>query len=98
MARKDLTDKELIKLTKKPPEKKTYIREGNGFAIRIMPTGSITFLHIYTIGGSRKEDNLGHYPHIVVARKVQRLGAIVRSLTANKRGSYKKLYPYKLAA
>lgn len=34
----------------------------------------------------------------VVARNIQRLGAIVRSLAANKRGPYKKLGPYKLAA
>ena len=34
----------------------------------------------------------------VVARNIQRLGAIVRSLAANKRGPYKKQDPYKLAA
>lgn len=34
----------------------------------------------------------------VVARNIQRLGAIVRSLAANKRGPYKKRDPYKLAA
>ena len=34
----------------------------------------------------------------VLARNIQRLGAIVRSLAANKRGTYKKLDPYKLAA
>ena len=34
----------------------------------------------------------------VVARNIQRLGAIVRNLAANKRGSYKKLDPHKLAA
>jgi hypothetical protein len=34
----------------------------------------------------------------VVARNIQRLGAIVRSLAANKRGSYKKCEPDKLAA
>lgn len=67
MANKDLTDKELIKLTKKPPEKKTYIRERQGFTIRIMPTGSITFLHIYTFDKNRKEDNLGHYPFTSIA-------------------------------
>lgn len=67
MANKDLTDKELVKLSKKPPAKKKYIREGKGFAIRIMPTGAITFLHIYTIAGRRKEDNLGHYPHVLLA-------------------------------
>lgn len=67
MTRKDLTDKELIKLSKTPPMKKTYIREGKGFAIRIMPTGSITFIHIYTINGKRKEDNLGHYDHVSLA-------------------------------
>jgi len=34
----------------------------------------------------------------VVARNIQRLGAIVRCLAANKRGPYKKLDTYKLAA
>lgn len=34
----------------------------------------------------------------VVARNIQRLGAIVRNLAANKRGSYKKPDPHKLAA
>jgi transposase, IS5 family len=34
----------------------------------------------------------------VVARNIQRLGAIVRRLAANKRGPYKKCEPYKLAA
>ena len=34
----------------------------------------------------------------VLARNIQRLGAIVRSLAANKRGPYNKLDPYKLAA
>ena len=67
MANKELTDKELIKLSKKPPEKKKYIREGRGFAIRVMPTGAITFLHIYTTVGKRREDNLGHYPHVSLA-------------------------------
>ena len=67
MAKKYLTDKELLKLSKAPPEKKKYIREGKGFAIRIMPSGAITFLHIYTFVGKRKEDNLGHYPHVSLA-------------------------------
>jgi integrase len=67
VAKKDLTDKELLKLSKAPPEKKKYIREGKGFAIRIMPSGAITFLHIYTFAGKRKEDNLGHYPHVSLA-------------------------------
>lgn len=67
VSRKDLSDKELSKLSKIAPVKKTYIRERNGFAIRIMPTGSITFLHIYTIAGRRREDNLGHYPYVSLA-------------------------------
>ncbi len=67
MAKKDLTDKELIKFSKYPPEKKKYIREGKGFTVRIMPSGSLTFLHIYTLDGKRKEDNLGHYPFVSLA-------------------------------
>ena len=34
----------------------------------------------------------------VVTRNIQRLGAIVRNIAANKRGSYKKRIPDKLAA
>lgn len=67
MPNNDLTDKELLRLSKKPPEKKKYIRERRGFAVRVMPSGAITFLHIYTIKGKRREDNLGHYPHTSLA-------------------------------
>jgi len=51
----------LIKLSKTPPVKKKYIREGRAFAIQGTPTGAITFLHVYTTDGERREDNLGHY-------------------------------------
>lgn len=57
-----LTDKQLQAWLKSPPFKKEYKREGQGFTVRRMPTGSITFLHIYTLNGKRKEFILGHYP------------------------------------
>lgn len=48
----------------KPTEKKYYQREGGGFAIRVMPSGSITWLYIFTIDGKRREMNLGEYPAV----------------------------------
>ena len=51
----------------KPTEKKFYMREGGGFAIRVMPTGTITWLYIFTIEGKRREMNLGEYPAVTLA-------------------------------
>lgn len=51
----------------KPKEKKYYLREANGFTIRVMPSGIKTWLHVYTFEGKRKEMNLGQYPHVSVA-------------------------------
>lgn len=54
------TDKYLNSL--KPKEKQYYVREGQGFAVRVLPSGVKTFLFIYTINGSRRQKNLGNYP------------------------------------
>lgn len=46
----------------KPENKKKYLREQNGFAIRVMPSGVKTWLYIFTFEGKRRELNLGEYP------------------------------------
>jgi integrase len=51
----------------KPTEKKYYIREAEGFALRVMPSGVKTFLFIYNHEGKRKEMNLGNYPGVDLA-------------------------------
>jgi len=51
----------------KPAEKKFYRREVDGFTIRVMPSGAKTWLYIYTLGGKRKELNLGSYPDVTLA-------------------------------
>ena len=48
----------------KPADKKYYLREANGFTIRVMPTSIKTWLFVYTFEGKRKEMNLGQYPHV----------------------------------
>jgi integrase len=49
------------------PEEKKYIRsEGNGFSIRVMPSGVKTWLYIYTFDGKRREMNLGNYPFVTL--------------------------------
>lgn len=50
-----------------PKSKKFYIREADGFALRVMPSGAKTFLLIYTFDGKRKELNLGNYPDTSLA-------------------------------
>lgn len=52
-------------IRKLKPEEKKYIRgEGNGFSIRVMPSGVKTWLYVYSIDGKRREMNLGPYPDI----------------------------------
>lgn len=51
----------------KPADKKYYLREADGFTVRVMPSSVKTWLFVYTFDGKRKEMNLGQYPHISVA-------------------------------
>lgn len=56
-----------ILIRKLKPEVAKYIRsEGNGFTIRVMPSGVKTWLYVYTFGGKRREMNLGSYPHVTL--------------------------------
>jgi integrase len=58
----EFTDKYLAGKDCKPKEKQFYVREKHGFAIRVLPSGVITFLHIYTFNGKRYQKKLGNYP------------------------------------
>ncbi|MEZ4484356.1 MAG: integrase arm-type DNA-binding domain-containing protein [Syntrophotaleaceae bacterium] len=59
--RKGLFTDRYIKSLK--PESKMYqIREGRGFAIRILPSGVKTWYYVYSFGGKRRQLNLGNYP------------------------------------
>jgi integrase len=52
-------------IRKLKPEEKKYVRgEGNGFTIRVMPSGVKTWLFVYSIDGKRRELNLGSYPDV----------------------------------
>ncbi|UPU37799.1 integrase arm-type DNA-binding domain-containing protein [Geomonas paludis] len=49
------------------PEAGKYTRgEGNGFTIRVMPSGIKTWLYIYIIQDKRREMNLGNYPEVTL--------------------------------
>jgi integrase len=67
----DFFDKNLERcrmlLAKDPPGKLIYIRERYGFALRLNPRGSMTFLHIFTLASRRIEIILGHYPEMSIA-------------------------------
>lgn len=77
-----ITDKLLQNFLKNPPEKKTYIREAQGFTVRRMPGGSVTFLHIYMIDKKRRENILGQYPVISLTEAHQRHRDSLSSLAA----------------
>ena len=57
----------------KPEGKQYYEREGDGFTVRVMPSGAKTFLYIYTIVGKRRQMNLGEYPVVTLAAARERL-------------------------
>jgi len=56
-------------------EKKFYLREANGFTIRVLPSGTKTWLFVYTMDGKRKEMNLGHYPSVSLEKARRRYRA-----------------------
>lgn len=54
-------------IKKLKPEEKKYVRgEGNGFSIRVMPSGAKTWLYAYNIDSKRRELNLGSYPDVTL--------------------------------
>lgn len=54
-------------IRKLKPEDNKYIRsEGNGFTVRVMPSGVKTWLYVYSISGKRREMNLGSYPDVTL--------------------------------
>lgn len=50
----------------KPEQNKVIRSEGNGFTIRVMPSGAKTWLYLYSLGGKRREMNLGNYPEVTL--------------------------------
>lgn len=55
------------------PEELDYTRsEGNGFSVRVMPSGSKTWLYVYAIDGKRRKMNLGQYPDVTLETARQR--------------------------
>lgn len=64
MSKKNIvfTDKMVQNL--KPAESKYTRSEGNGFTVRVMPSGVKTWLYLYKFDGKRLEMNLGGYPDV----------------------------------
>jgi integrase len=54
-----------VMIRKLKPETKEFRKsEGNGFTIRVMPSGVKTWLYLYTIDEKRRCLNLGQYPDV----------------------------------
>jgi integrase len=61
------TDKFIMNL--KPKEKEYWIREGQGFALRVLPSGEKAWYYIYTLDGRKRFMKLkdGGYPDVSLA-------------------------------
>ncbi|HEY5512473.1 MAG TPA: integrase arm-type DNA-binding domain-containing protein [Geomonas sp.] len=56
-----------VMIRKLKPENKKYVRgEGNGFTVRVMPSGAKTWLYAYAFDGKRRELSLGCYPEVTL--------------------------------
>lgn len=54
-------------IKKLKPELSEYRKsEGNGFTIRVMPSGFKSWLYLYVVGGRRRCLNLGQYPEVTL--------------------------------
>ena len=51
----------------KPQDKKFVVREGRGFALQVLPTGTKTFLYIFELNKQKGYLQLGNYPAISLA-------------------------------
>ncbi|ABK98987.1 tyrosine-type recombinase/integrase [Pelobacter propionicus] len=56
----------------KPKEKMYQVREGDGFGVRVLPSGLRIFVFIYTIAGKRRQMNLGDYPAVSLSEARER--------------------------
>jgi integrase len=64
------TDKYISNL--KPESKMYQKREGEGFGVRVLPSGLRIFIFVYTIAGKRRQMNLGDYPDVSLAKAKDR--------------------------
>src|ERR1700693_5888749 len=69
----------------KPEDKKVIRSEGNGFTLRVMPSGIKTFLYIYSIDGRRREMSLCSYDPKFVDEKGRGSLALARDMFENAR-------------
>jgi integrase len=62
---KQFTERYLASI--KPQEKKFVLREGRGFALQVLPTGTKTFLYIFELNKQKGYYQLGNYPAMSLA-------------------------------
>ncbi|MFZ4860330.1 MAG: tyrosine-type recombinase/integrase [Desulfuromonadaceae bacterium] len=62
---KQFTERYLASL--KPLQKKYVVREGRGFALQVLPTGTKTFMYIFELNKQKGYYPLGNYPAISLA-------------------------------
>ena len=67
MARSNSTMFTDTMIRKLRPEAVKYSRsEGNGFTVRVLPSGTKVWLYLYTLDGKRREMSLGNYPQVTL--------------------------------
>lgn len=73
-----LTDRQIKNL--KPRKDRYEVWEGNGFGIRVFPTGKKSWVYMYRFDGKAKRITFGHYPNMSVAEAHTAYGNALISL------------------
>lgn len=66
MSRKNIVFTDTMVRKLKPKNKEYRRSEGNGFTIRVMPSGFKSWLYLYKVNGKRRCMNLGQYPEVTL--------------------------------
>jgi integrase len=64
MSKKNIVFTDIMIKKLKPAESKYIRSEGNGFTVRVMPSGVKTWLYVYSFDSKRREMNMGNYPYV----------------------------------
>ncbi|MCB1762178.1 MAG: tyrosine-type recombinase/integrase [Gammaproteobacteria bacterium] len=81
MANAKFTDIFIKNLT--PKAKRYDVREGEGFCIRVFPSGEKSFFYVYQLNGHRRRMTLGRYPALSL-KEARKEHAKAASLTARR--------------
>jgi integrase len=84
------SDKHIQSLKVKPDRYDHREQQGEGFAIRVFPSGQKSWVYIYSFQGRKRRMTLGSYPHVTLAEAKRLHRAALKILENGKDPGYEK--------